>query len=49
MKKLQIYATVLKKHPNEITHAISKALQKAGKPIGPTSNLRQIILLSHKY
>ena len=34
------------KHPNEITHGILIALQKAGKPKGPTSNLRPIILLS---
>ena len=34
------------KHPNEITHEILRALQKAGKPKGPTSHLRPIILLS---
>ena len=34
------------KHPNEITHGILRALQKPGKPKGPTSNLRPIILLS---
>ena len=34
------------KHTNEITHRILRALQKPGKPKGPTSNLRQIILLS---
>ena len=34
------------KHPNEITHGILRALQKTGKPKGPTSNLRPIILLS---
>ena len=33
------------KHPNEITHGILKALQKPGKPKGPTLNLRAIILL----
>ena len=27
------------KHPNEITHGILRALQKPGKPKGPTSNL----------
>ena len=34
------------KHPNKITHGILRALQKPGKPKGPTSNLRPIILLS---
>ena len=34
------------KHPNEITHGILRALQNPGKPKGPTSNLRPIILLS---
>ena len=34
------------KHPNEITYWILRALQKPGKPKGPTSNLRPIILLS---
>ena len=34
------------KHPNEITHGILRALQKPGKPKGPSSNLRPIILLS---
>ena len=34
------------KHPNEITHGILRALQKPGKPKGPTSNLRPIIILS---
>ena len=34
------------KHPNEITHEILRALPKPGKPEGPTSNLRPIILLS---
>ena len=34
------------KHPNEITHGILRALQKPGKPKGPTSNPRAIILLS---
>ena len=33
------------KHPNEMTHGILRALQKPGKPKGPTSNLRPIILL----
>ena len=33
------------KHPNEITHGILRALQKPGKPKGPTSNLRPIIYL----
>ena len=33
-------------HPNEITHGILRALQKPGKPKGPTSNLRPIILSS---
>ena len=37
---------VTRKHPNEITHGILRALQKPGKPKGPTSNLRPIILLS---
>ena len=37
--------TATGKHPNEITHGILKALQKPGKPKGPTSNLRAIILL----
>ena len=32
------------KHPNEITHEILRALQKPGKPKGPTSNPRPIIL-----
>ena len=35
-----------RKHPNEITHGILRALQKPEKPKGPTSNLRPIILLS---
>ena len=35
-----------RKHPNEITHGILRALQKPGKPKGPTSNLLPIILLS---
>ena len=34
------------KHPNEITHGILRALQKPGKPKGPTSNRQPIILLS---
>ena len=34
-----------KKHPDEITHGILRALQKPGKPKGPTSNLRPIIYL----
>ena len=34
------------KHPNEITQGILRALQKPGKPKGPTSNLQPIILLS---
>ena len=34
------------KHPNEIAHGILRALKKPGKPKGPTSNLRPIILLS---
>ena len=34
------------KHPNEITYGILRALQKPGKPKGPTSNLRSIIILS---
>ena len=34
-----------RKHPNEITHRILRALQKSGKPKGPTSNLRPITLL----
>ena len=27
-----------RKHPNEITHGILRALQKPGKPKGPTNN-----------
>ena len=27
------------KHPNEITHGILRALQKSGKPKGPTSKI----------
>ena len=34
------------KHPNEITHGILRALQKPGKPKGPTSNFCPTILLS---
>ena len=34
------------KHANEITHGTLRALQKPGKPKGPTSNFRPIILLS---
>ena len=44
MKKSQLHTTILRS--NEITHGILTALQKPGKPKGPTSNLRPIILLS---
>ena len=43
MKKSLIYTTILQP---EITHGILRALQKPGKPKGPTSNLHPIILLS---
>ena len=47
-KIAEIYNTIAEtgEHPNEITHGLLRALQKPGKPKGPLSNLRPIILLS---
>ena len=36
----------MESHPNELTHGLLRVLQKPGKPKGPPSNLRPIILLS---
>ena len=43
-----IYNTIAEtgEHPDEITNGILHALQKPGKPKGPPSNLRPIILLT---
>ena len=40
-EKIAIYSNTAatEKHPNEITHRVLRALQKPGKPEGPTSNL----------
>ena len=44
----EIFNTIAEtgEYPNQINHGLIRALQKPGKPKGPPSNLRPIILLS---